>query len=51
MPTIGHRIQVDAVSVATVFQNEMPTQMPDMTTRQEKSAPPDREARLLVVQN
>jgi hypothetical protein len=27
MPTIGHRIQVDAVNGATVFQKGMPTQM------------------------
>jgi hypothetical protein len=26
MPTIGHLIQVDAASDATVFENEIPTQ-------------------------
>jgi len=29
MPTIGHRIQVDAASDATVFENEMPARIPD----------------------
>jgi hypothetical protein len=46
MPTIGHRIQVDAVNDAAVFRKEIPTQM-QMRTR--KSAPPDREARPIVV--
>jgi len=27
MPTIGHRIQVDAVNGATVFENDMPVWM------------------------
>jgi len=45
MPTIGHRIQVDALSGATVFRKEMPTQM--QMQDKKKSAP--LEARLVVV--
>jgi hypothetical protein len=47
MPTIGHRIQVDAASGVAVFRKEMPTQM--QMRDKKKSAPRDREARLVVV--
>ena len=44
MPTIGHRIQVDAVNGATVFRKEIPARM-QMRTRKRRAL----EARLIVV--